>query len=221
MEIKKRDIEQLIVVRKKDIFKHHLETIFTNNYEVTGDITSNEIKVWRQNAWNKTIYPVFSFQLNANDTLVNIKHKLNPVGKLLLGSLVLGLSFLICPKAFATIYLPNHWPIISIIAVALVIIALLVVVLYRFEKQNQLQEIFELLESPEAHKEPEKCHLKRLGMRLLAYPFYLYLIYLTIRHVIPTGNVPLAFSTLGFSGIYFFTEVSMLFKLWKNSKTVI
>ena len=98
MEITKKDIEQLIELKREDTFFNHLKTIYSFDFRPTGEIGRNEIKLWRQNSWNRTFYPIFRFELNANNHLINITDKLNPIGKTFILIFLLGFLYLIFPE---------------------------------------------------------------------------------------------------------------------------
>ena len=217
MEVTKKDIEKLIRLRKKDTFLNHLWNVFSSDFRQKGEIGPNEIKVWRQNMWNTTFYPIFTFELNANKHLVNITSKLNPVGKSLIGIFIVGFLYTIFPKNPLEFDLFESWPIVAVISVFAIIFITVFRKLYQSEKQNQLDEIFEILDIEVEEKKPEKeWSLKNILIRLFTYPFCLFLIGLNIFLIIPNGQYILALGTFGFVGFYLFADLKMIFK---NKKT--
>ncbi|MFI1745537.1 hypothetical protein [Thalassobellus sediminis] len=213
MEVTKKDIEKLIRLRKKDTFLNHLWNVFSRDLRQKGEIGRNEIKVWRQNMWNTTFYPVFTFELNANNHLVNITSKLNPVEKSLIGIFIVGFLYAIFPKNPLEFDLFESWPIIAVISVFAIIFSLFWRMIYRFERQNQLDEMFEFLDIEIEEQKPEKeWSLKRILIRLFTYPFCLFIIGLTLFTVIPNGQYGLAIGALGFVGFYLVTDLKMIFR---------
>jgi hypothetical protein len=213
LEVTKKDIEKLIRLRKEDTFLNHLWNVFSRDFRAKGEIGRTEIKVWRQNMWNTTFYPVFTFELNANQHLINITSKLNPIGKSLIGIFIVGFLYAIFPKNPLEFDLFESWPIIAVISVFGIIFTLFWRMIYRFERQNQLDEIFEFLDIEVEEKKPEKeWSLKRTLIRLFTYPFCLFLIGLTLFLTIPNGQYGLAIGTLGFVGFYLVTDLRMIFR---------
>ncbi|MEN3325182.1 hypothetical protein VP395_15735 [Mariniflexile soesokkakense] len=213
MEVTKKDIEKLIRLRKEDTFLNHLWNVFSRDFRQKGEIGRNEIKVWRQNMWNTTFYPVFTFELNANNHLVNITSKLNPIGKSLIGIFIVGFLYAIFPKNPLEFDLFESWPIIAVIGAFTIIFTLFWRMIYRFERQNQLDEMFEFLDIEVEKQKPEKeWSFKRTLIRLFTYPFCIFLIGLTFFMAIPNGQYALAIGTLGFVGFYLVTDLKMIFR---------
>ena len=95
MEITKKDIEKLIELRKENTFLNHFWNVFSRDFRAKGESGRNEIKVWSQNIWNVAFYPIFTFELNANNHLTNITDKLNPIGKTIVGIFLIGILYFI------------------------------------------------------------------------------------------------------------------------------
>ena len=217
MEVTKKDVEKLIKLRKENTFLNHLWNVLSRDFRPKGEIGRNEIKVWRQNIWNATFYPIFTFEFNTNNHLVNITDKLNPIGKTFIGIIAFLLFSAISPKKLSDFDLIENWPIIVFITVFVSIIVLVARMVYRFEKNNQLEQMLELLDVEVEQKKPEKeWSLKNILIRLFTYPFCLFLIGLNIILIIPNGNYILALVSLGFVGFYLFVDIKMILK---NKKT--
>jgi hypothetical protein len=213
MEITKKDIEKLIELRKEDTFLNHLWNVFSRDLRPKGEIGRSEIKVWKQNTWNSTFYPIFTFELNANNHLTNITDKLNPIGKTFIGLFLTGILYVIL-SIFLTDFDPwENSLTILIISTFLLIFVTVFRKIYIFEKQNQLDEIFEILDIEVEEKKPEKeWSLKNILIRLFTYPFCLFLIGVNIFLIIPNGQYFLALGTFGFVGLYLFADLKMIFK---------
>lgn len=213
MEITKKDIEQLIELRKENTFLNHLLNFFSRDYRPKGKICRNEIKIWNQNIWNVAFYPVFTFELNANNHLINITDKLNPIGKTIIGLFSIGIIYFVFSNFSTDFEFLENWLPILIVSVFLLIFVTVFRKLYLFEKQNQLDEIFEILDIEVEEKKPEKeWSLKNILIRLFTYPFCLFLIGLNIFLIIPNGKYILALGTFGFVGFYLFADLKMIFK---------
>ena len=213
MEITKKDIEKLIELRKENTYLNHLWNVFTRDFRPKGEIGRNEIKVWKQNMWNMTFYPIFTFELNANNHLTNITDKLNPIGKTIIGIFSIGILYFVFTNFSTDFDFLENWLAILIVSVFLLIFITVFRKLYQSEKQNQLDEIFEFLDIEVEEKKPEKeWSLKNILIRLFTYPFCLFLIGLNIFLIIPNGQYILALGTFGFVGFYLFADLKMIFK---------
>jgi hypothetical protein len=213
LEITKNDIIKLIELRKEDTFLNHLSTVFTRDYRSKGEIGKNEIKVWRQNSWNTTFYPIFRFELNTDNHLINITDRLNPIGKTLIGILLTGFLYLIFPKNLPEFNLLENWLPILVVSIFVIVLIFVARKFYSFEKQNQLEQIFEILDIEIEEKQPEKeWSFKNILVRLFTYPFCLFLIGVNIFLLIPEGEYIMAISSFGFVGFYLVTDLKMIFR---------
>ncbi len=213
LEITKKDVEDLIELRKEDTFLNHLWNVFSRDLRPTGEIGFNTIKVWKQNIWNATFYPIFSFEFNVNSHLIKITDKLNPIGKTIIGIFIIGFLYYVIPKNLTEFNFIGNWLLIAIISVIALVFILVARMIYRFEKQNQLDEIFELLDMDVDQKIPEKeWSSKNILIRLFTYPFCLFLIGLNIFLIIPDGGYLLAIGIFGFVGFYLIADLKMILK---------
>ncbi|MDN3494205.1 hypothetical protein [Winogradskyella bathintestinalis] len=213
MEITRKDVEKLIELRKNDTFLNHLWNVFSRDLRPAGEFGRNEIKVWNQNIWNATFYPIFKFEFNSNNHLIKISDKLNPIGKIIIGIFIIGFLYFVFPENPTEFNYIGNWPAIAFITVFASIFALFARMIYRFEKRNQLDEIFELLDMEVEEKKTEKeWSLKNSLIRLLTYPFCLFLIGLNIFLIIPNGGYLLAIGIFGFVGFYLISDLKMIFK---------
>ena len=190
LEITKKDIEKLIELRKENTFLNHLWNIFSRDFRPKGEIGRNEIKVWNQSMWNVAFYPIFTFELNANNHLTNITDKLNPIGKTIIGLFSIGILYFVFSNFSTDFDFLENWLPILIVSVFLLIFITVFRKLYLFEKQNQLDEIFEILDIEVEEKKPEKeWSLKNILIRLFTYPFCMFLIGLNIFLIIPIWTI--------------------------------
>ena len=213
MEITKKDIEKLIELRKENTYLNHLWNVFSRDFRPKGEIGRNEIKVWNQSIWNVAFYPIFTFELNANNNLTNITDKLNPIGKTIVGLFLIGILYFVFTNLSTDFDFLENWLAILIASVFLLIFITIFRKLYQSEKQNQLDEIFAFLDIEVEEKKLEKeWSLKNILIRLFTYPFCLFLIGLNIFLIIPNGQYILALGTFGFVGFYLFADLKMIFK---------
>ena len=217
MEVTKNDVQKLIEIRKEDTFLNHLWTVFSRDMRPNGEINRNEIKVWRQDLWNSSFYPIFTFEFDANNNLTNITDQLNPIGKTFIGLILIGLILLIFPKNLSEFELIDklHW--VLFFTVFGFLIVWVARKSYRLGKQNQLEQIFEILDIEVEEKKNEKeWSLKNILIRMFTYPFCAFLIRLNITTIIPNGNYILSIITLFFIVPYFYTDLKLIFKKQKN-----
>ncbi|MDY7393887.1 hypothetical protein UMM65_01400 [Aureibaculum sp. 2210JD6-5] len=207
------EIEELIELRKEDTFLNHLWTVFSRDFRPTGEIGRYEIKVWRQNAWNATFYPIFKLELNTNNNLINITDTLNPVGKSIIGIFLIGFLYLVFPKNLYEFNFLDNWSQITLIGIFILILVFIAGIIYRFEKKNQLEQIFELLDMEiEQEKNENEWSIKNILIRLFTYPFCLFLIGLNIFLIIPNGQYFLAAGIFVFVGFYLIADLRMIFR---------
>jgi hypothetical protein len=215
MEVTKKDVEELIELRKKDTFLNHLWNIFSRDMRAKGEINRNEIKVWSQNMWNLTFYSIFTFEFNANNHLTNITDKMNPVGKTLIGIASLWFLYLIFPNNPTEFNPIDKWLWIAIIAVFVFLGVLLSRKIYKMERKNQLEEIYEILDIEIEEKPPEKeWSLKNILIRLFTYPFAIFVITICVWSLFANGikSIFLTLFGIGICGMYLYSDVRMIIK---------
>jgi len=211
LEINKKEIEKLIEISKKDTFFNHLWNIISRDFSANGEVKQNEIKVWRQNFWNITIYPIFIFKFDSRNHLINITSKLNPVGKLFNGLIALSFIFFVFPKNTSDFEILENWKILCLIILIVLLATYFAYKVYSFEKRNQLEQIYEILdiEIEESNNNKERT-ITKVMTRVLLYPFCIGLIILAVFHLIPTGEIILAIGSLAISGTYLFSDIKIL-----------
>lgn len=213
MEVTKKDIEQLIELRKGDTFLNHLKTVFSFDFRPSGEIRPKEIIVWQQNSWNRTFYPIFRFELNANNHLIDISDKLNPVGKSLIIIFLLGFLYLIFPENPSEFDFIDNWPIATFICVMVIIVVFVSRMVYRFHRKIQLEQIFEFLDIDFEEKKIEnEWSWKNVLIRLFTYSFCLFLIGVNIFLIIPNGQYSLAIGSLIVVGYYLIADIKMIIR---------
>tara|TARA_R110002049_G_scaffold290250_1_gene473553 strand:- start:7821 stop:8519 length:699 start_codon:yes stop_codon:yes gene_type:complete len=220
MEVTKKDVEKLIELRKENTFLNHLWNVFSRDMRAKGQINQNNTKVWNQNIWNMTFYPIFTFEFNSKNHLTNIRTELNPVGKTLIGIILIGLIWLIFPKDLSEFDLADNWQMATFLAIFSFLIVWVAKKLYRFEKQNQLEQIFEILDVETEKKKPEKeWSLKNILIRLFTYPFSIFIVFLSIWFLFEYGIKSIIQSILGIGvcGMYLYADIKMIMKAKKTT----
>ncbi len=220
MEVTKKDVEKLIELRKENTFLNHLWNIFSRNMTAKGEVSRNEIKVWRQNMWNLTFYPIFTFEFNANNHLINISTKLNPVGKMIIGFIIIGLIWLIFPKNLSDFDIFEKWQMATFLLVFSFLVVWVARKVYRFEKQNQLEQIFEILDIEVEEKEPEReWSLKNVLIRLFTYPFSLFIVFISVWLLFENGirNILQSVIGIGVCGMYLYADIKMIMRAKKTT----
>lgn len=213
MKVTKKDIEKLIKSRKNDSFLNHLWNAISGNFQPQGEISKNHIKIWKQNIWFGSFYTVFIFELNDNLHLIKISDKLNSFGKFLIILIFSGFLLAIIPENFTNFNFTDNWLTVSTVVIFAIILILVFRKVYILEKQNQLNEIFEILDIETEHEIPEKeWSAKNIIIRLFTYPFCLFLIGLNFFLIIPNEQYILALGAFSFVGFYLVTDLKMIFR---------
>jgi hypothetical protein len=219
LEITKKDIEKLIELRKENTFLNHLWNIFSRDFRAKGEIKRNEIKVWKQNMWNSVFYPIFTFELNSKNHLINISDNLNPIGKTIIYLFFAGISYLILPNLIYEFDLIRNWILVLALSFFFLIFISVLRKGYIMEKRNQLEEIYEKLEIEQENTKPEKeWSLKNILIRIFTYPFSISIILICIWSVFKNGIwsvFPMLFG-IGICGMYLYSDIKMILK---NRKT--
>ena len=219
MEITKKDVGKLIELKKENTFLNHLWNVISRDFRPKGEIRETEIKIWKQNSWNSTFYPVFTFEFNANNCLTNIRDNLNPIGKGLIGLFLIGFLYFIFQKKVFDIDLTKFWVMIIFLLTFGLITALVARKIYLFEKQNQLDEILEILDIEIEEKKPEKeWSLKKILIRLFTYPFSIFIIFICTWNLLENGikGIFMALFGIGICGMYLYSDIKTIIE---NKKT--
>tara|TARA_R110000823_G_C15897233_1_gene496591 strand:+ start:884 stop:1576 length:693 start_codon:yes stop_codon:yes gene_type:complete len=220
LEVTKKDVEKLIELRKENTFLNHLWNIFSRDMTAKGEVSRNEIKVWRQNMWNLTFYPIFTFEFNASNHLINISTKLNSVGKMIIGFIIIGLIWLIFPKNLSDFDIFEKWQMATFLLVFSFLVVWVARKVYRFEKQNQLEQIFEILDIEVEEKEPEReWSLKNVLIRLFTYPFSLFIVFISVWLLFENGirNILQSVIGIGVCGMYLYADIKMIMRAKKTT----
>ncbi len=221
MNITKEDIEKLIEVKKDDTLINHFLTIVKRDFRATGQIERNKIKIWSQGPWNSTFYPIFEFKLNSQNHLIDITDKLNPIGKIFYSGFLLGLISFFLTRNWSDFNLQEYLMPLVIGLIFITIFLLIINNIYRFEKKQQLKEIFEILDIELDATEPEReWTLTKIITRVFMYPICIFLIIVNIFILIPQGEIIPMIGSLGIVGTYLYTDLKILLKKKTTENTI-
>lgn len=203
----------MIEKNEKDIYINHLWNVLSRDYRSKGEIMTHQIKFWKQGFWNKTIYPVFTFEFNNDNHLVNISDRVNPIGKTI--NLLISIMF---SGVLLTMIINDHDLRTNFIFYFLFTVIVLIMVflfkkVYTFEKNNQLELIYDLLDIEiEDNKTENEWSSKKIATRIIMYPICIGLIWLGIFFLFPEGELILGIGCLGIAGAYLFSDINILIK---------
>jgi hypothetical protein len=213
MQITKSDISRLIKIQKADTFWNHFIYSMTFNHRTNGEIENSFIKIWQKRNSKGAFYPVFTFEFDNQNRLIKITDRLNSYGRII--QLIFPFIFFL-PLIYTSIidFELNQFLIGgTIILILFLSILLLNNKIYQFEKKENLKEFCKTLNITIKEKEPEKeWSIKMIFIRLFIYPFCFVLIFASIFLLIPEGKFNIAIPTLGIVGVYFYSDLKMIFK---------
>ena len=213
MEITKKDVEKLIEIEKENSFLNHLWNIFSRDMRAKGEIKLNEIKLWNQNVWNMTFYPIFTFEFNSKNHLTNITDKMNPVGKAIIGIATIWFLYLIFPKIPTEFNLFDNWKWITLITIFVLLGVIVSRKIYKIERKNQLEEIYEILDIEINEKVPEnEWSMKNILIRLFTYPFSIFVITICVWSLFEEGlkSIFMTIFGIGICGMYLYSDIKMI-----------
>lgn len=210
MEITKSDIIKLIEEKRTDNFSTHLVTIFKRDFRPAGEVRNYEIRVWRQHGWNRTFYPIFKFDFNKEEKLVNISDRLNPAGKVFFAFLCVLFSIPWLYWVFEDFDFLTHWIQVLGWIVFMAILFFIAFKAYQVEKEIQLDQIYEIVDM-EVNKTPEKeWSSAKIITRLVMYPLSIFLVIVNILVIIPRGGYLVAIVFFGLIGAYLYSDLKIL-----------
>jgi hypothetical protein len=212
LNITKSDVVKLIEEKKIDSFQSHLLNILKRDFTAFGEIRESEIRVWSQNPWNAFFYPVFTFELNSKNELINIKDKLNAVGKIVYGLFILLVSIPWVPQDFPNIDFSNYIIPFVVYILFLGVLVLVSLRVYKMEKRIQLEQIYEILDIETEKRTEKEWSWTKIATRLIMYPLSIFLIIVNILFVIPKGQFILTIASLGLVGVYLYTDLRILMR---------
>jgi hypothetical protein len=169
-------IEKLIKKSKKDNFLNHLIAFISFDCRILGQRKKNQVFIWQQTIWLRAFYPVFIFEIDSDSNLI-IKDKINIFGKTITIVFTLVFFYLFFPKNIYDINISNDWKLLLIFFILFITGTSLFHIVYKFEKETQLNELLSRLgnESKSIAYE-NNWSIKNILIRLVCYPFSFFLI---------------------------------------------
>lgn len=214
MNITKKEVETLIKVHKKDTFFNHIKTVFGFNDNIPfGDTQNSQVIIWKQDFWNRWFYPIFTFEFDTKNHLINIKDRLNPVGKLICYFGILIMLYIILPKEIEYFDIKLDWKPLVIKLFIFTMVFILSKKIYRTNLRDHLEQIHNQLDIEiETPKSQNEWSLKNILIRLFTYPFCVFLIFLMFSLLIP--NKEYIYTTLItlIVSAYLISDLKILFK---------
>lgn len=190
--IAKKDLEKLIIQHKKSNLQNHFNDAFSyNTTKYSGEITPNELLIWRSSRFLRGAYPIFCLNFNQNGNLISISTKKNPYYKLLNKISILFIVAVCVILIFTTEFKPALFGIIGISLFCLFFYLFSFNVI-RFETKILTEELKEAIKKIENENNPEledipKATLKKEDIqewtftkiltRLLIYPFCVFILW--------------------------------------------
>ncbi|WP_339917978.1 hypothetical protein [Yeosuana marina] len=211
----------MIELKEENTFMNHLWTVISRDFRVKGEISSNKIKLWKQGFWSMSIYPIFTFEFNTENHLINITDKQNPIGKLFRIFFLLPLVIVVFAQIINGFDFIANLKFITLFGIIISLLILLTRKVYNYEKQNQLEIIYDLLDIEGEEKTIEKeWSNKKIITRIFMYPFCIGLILLAIFLLIPNGEIIKGIVSIGIAGAYLFADIKILFRKKTTGNTV-
>jgi hypothetical protein len=222
MDVLKNDVENLIEVKSKHSIISHFWNAISNDMRSKGCIVKNSVLVWRQNNWNAFFYPVFTFKFNKNKHLVEIKDSLNPFGKLFIVIISVAFIYFISPKNILSFNLLGNWQWFVITATFMLLVTMLSRKIYKTEKNNQLELIYEFLGIQSGNQNTvNEWSLTKVLTRLFTYPFCVFIIAICIWGLIENsikGLFP-AIPGICVCLVYLYFDIELIRKHKKSKST--
>lgn len=224
MEFCKSDIQKLIQVKKSNTFWNHFLFSFSKNYKIHGEIQKNSIVIWQRTSFTGISYPIYIFEFDSENTLLNISDKLNPYAKYTQLLFPIFFFFPLLSTAFTDFQIKKFLTCISIFILLTVACYLMGRKIHSYEKREQLAHFRELLNIKTKNKskiskilnienkeKPEnELSVSKTLTRLFTYPFCLALIGFAIFGMIPDGKFIIAIPLLAITVTYLYSDLKMI-----------
>lgn len=211
MEITKKEVEKLIELKEKNTFINHLSTVISRDFRAKGEIQTNKIRYWKQGFWNMTFYPIFTFEFNTENHLIKITDNINPMGKVINIIIFVPLAILIVCETINNFEFKPNWILLFLFVIILTLLIVIIRKVYRYEKQNQLDTIYDLLDiEVEDEKTEKEWSLKNILIRILMYPICIGLILLAVFLLFPNREIAKGLGCLCIAGAYLFSDIKIL-----------
>ncbi len=200
--VEKKDIEKLVVQKKKSNLKNHWKDSQSyNSTKYSGEIRQNEILLWRSAHFIRGVYPIFHLTFDQNNKLKEIKMEKNPFHIFL--NRIMAIFFILLTL---TIFFSGDLKPAILTVLAFTIIGYLMHLLLTnsktFETKILIEELKVTIESIEHSNNPEittrrklqdenvnEWSFSKIMTRILIYPFCIFIIWFSIIGLIPDGKI--------------------------------
>jgi hypothetical protein len=217
-------IEKFITKNKEDNFLNHLITFITIDYRILGKRKNNLVLIWQQTIWLRLFYPIFIFEIDNESNLI-IKDKINLFGKIMTALFILAFFFLFFPKNIYDIKIANDWKSLLIFFLLFTSGTFLFRLAYRFEKENQLNEILSLLKIDSKPFTIENTwSIKNILIRFICYPFSFFIIYIGILSIYQPISYKSIFAGIGSISaaiMFLYADTKIIFRNKNREASVI
>lgn len=212
MDITKTDIEKLIEVKENNTYRNHLSTVLSKDFVLKDEVKKKEIKLWRKSIWNRAFYPVFIFEFNSDDVLTNIKDELNPIGKTLIGILLIIIIRWVYLSGFRITDIIQNWKSFVLLSTFCFLMIILFRKYYQLEKEDQIEKICEILIIEK--KQEKEWSLKSILTRLFTYPFSIFVISVCVWSLIENGlsQILILLQALAICGVYLYVDLKLIIR---------
>jgi hypothetical protein len=213
MEITRKEVEQLIEVRRAESFTAHVFGLFNHTHKIVGDATHKaQIKLWQHVKVFVIPYAVFTFSFDANNHLTEIQTRMNSLLKVFLFVLFGAIVSFFAYKNVELWENRRFWIYVLLECLFLGLLATLVAKTYLFERTQQLEAFCNRLDMEIEDKPRKKSKVGAILVRCVTYPIGLGTLYFAIMGFLPEGDFIKAFFAIGVVMIYFITDVILMFQ---------
>lgn len=212
MHITKTEVKQLIEVHETGTFKTHFFGAFSNKNKVIGISSSNEIQIWQHTRKTRITYSIFTFTFNEQQYLIGIKAQLNIFAKMLYVGLISFFLILFISKGFSIYQQDSFWIITLVEIIFLLLFILVTTKIYTLQRNQQLQDIYDLLNIEFIESPVKETSLGSMLLRCISYPLALVTLYTSIFYFFP--NQQYLYATFGtvIVSAYLIIDIMLLFK---------
>ena len=229
MKSHKEKIDRKIKLKRENTLWNHILTSLFHKEKTIAETKGNKYILWTSTLWTGGFYPIFKIEFNENKEISKIETELSSYGKLCL--LLLGL--VITSFTLYTIIIPmiqnykevNAYFLIPITLYSLLIYGFYIVMknIYNREKKHLTDNLkmiigIETRENLErVENEKEEWSFKMTLFRLFAYPFSLFIIFISVYAIFSGKFLRSGFGILLGVG-YLYTDIKTILKKRKITK---
>ncbi len=214
--ITKKEVEQIVQKIKKNSLLNHFVGTFSDEENLTAEVREKTILVWKKDSWTSIFYSVFVFNFNAEEKLITIETKRNPLFKTVTILAVLIFIYLIFEKVDYNFSSNSNWRLIFIACIVALLLFGILLLFSRSIRKKQTTEILELLNTSPPQNEISS---KNIAFRFISYPLSVFLLLLSIYALFQDKKdnfEPILWIVIILS--YLITDIILLYQYKKNAK---